>query len=69
MSVPEIVRGPIRHSEGKGQPYQEVWYIKCPGCGLEAMADMDQMEGRVSIDCPDCDYHETHTIFGSTADG
>lgn len=32
--------------------------IKCPGCGLEARIDQDQYEGKVSIDCPNCEYHE-----------
>ena len=31
----------------------------CPGCGLCGDIDADQMEGRVSIDCPECDFHET----------
>ena len=38
---------------------QPVWYLCCPGCGLQAEVDDDQLHGRVSIDCPDCAYHET----------
>lgn len=39
------------------------WLVKCPGCGLEAIADEDQVNGRVSMDCPECPYHETHNIL------
>ena len=38
-----------------------VWQFCCPGCGLRADIDDDQLHGRVSIDCPECDYHETLT--------
>ena len=55
--LPEIVRGPVI------QDGAEVWYLRCPGCGLVAAADLDQCYGRVSIDCPDCEYHETVRIF------
>lgn len=33
--------------------------LKCPGCGQYGDIDGDQFRGRVSIDCPDCEYHET----------
>ena len=36
-----------------------VVYLCCPGCGLEATLDDDQLHGRVSVDCPECEYHET----------
>ena len=49
---PEILR---RFGQG--------WIIKCPGCGLEARADEDQVLGRVSVDCPQCPYHETHNLL------
>lgn len=39
------------------------WMIRCPGCGLVGRADKDQVMGRVSIDCPECEYHETHELL------
>lgn len=33
---------------------------RCPNCGLVARLDADQVHGRVSVNCPDCPYHETH---------
>ena len=36
----------------------------CPNCGLEGIIDDDQYHGRVSIDCPDCPYHETVNVAG-----
>lgn len=35
---------------------------QCPNCGIVAQLDEDQFRGRVSIDCPDCPYHETHDL-------
>lgn len=46
----------IVHRDGEVQ-----WQFCCPGCGLRGDIDEDQLHGRVSIDCPDCDYHETLT--------
>ncbi len=37
-------------------------FVKCPGCGLVARVDQEQFEGKVSIDCPECPYHETHDL-------
>ena len=34
----------------------------CPVCALHAILDIDQFHGRVSIQCPNCDYHETHDL-------
>ncbi len=31
----------------------------CPGCGSIATIDDDQFRGRVSVDCSECEYHET----------
>lgn len=41
-----------------------VYALRCPGCGVEAVLDDDQLHGRVSVDhaadgCPG-GYHETH---------
>lgn len=37
-------------------------FATCPSCGLYAKLDADQLTGRVSIDCPECSYHETHEL-------
>jgi DNA-directed RNA polymerase subunit RPC12/RpoP len=42
--------------------------IQCPECGFWGYADADQFRGEVSLDCPSCNYHETHDLrkdFGS----
>ena len=31
----------------------------CPICKMEDIIDKDQYEGKVSIDCPKCKFHET----------
>jgi hypothetical protein len=36
-----------------------VTQFKCPGCQMWGDIDADQFEGRVSIDCPNCEYHGT----------
>lgn len=36
--------------------------LKCPGCGQWGFIDDDQFNGRVSIDCLDCEFHETHNL-------
>lgn len=36
-----------------------VWKFCCPGCRLVGEIDLDQAQGRVSIVCPECDFHET----------
>lgn len=33
--------------------------FKCPGCQQWGDIDNDQFHGQVSIDCPNCEYHET----------
>lgn len=35
--------------------------IRCPQCRGVGSIDLDQFEGRVSIQC-DCGYHETHDL-------
>ena len=37
-------------------------YIRCPSCGVVGQIDSEQLRGEVSIDCPDCEYHETHDL-------
>lgn len=41
------------------QDDEAVWKFCCPGCGLVGEVDLDQVQGKVSIDCPECDFHET----------
>jgi hypothetical protein len=38
-------------------------HVECPGCGLVLGIDAEQYAGQVSMDCPDCDYHETHSFL------
>ncbi len=35
--------------------------VECPTCRTQALADHDQVAGRVSMIC-DCGYHETHDL-------
>lgn len=37
-----------------------VYILRCPGCDTAAYLDADQAAGRVSADCPNCPWHETH---------
>lgn len=42
-------------------PQKGSWiWATCPSCGLRGRIDTDQYMGEVSVDCPECDYHETH---------
>lgn len=43
-------------------PTDVVARARCPGCEILAALDKDQYEGKVNIDCPECDYHETHDL-------
>lgn len=60
-----VDRQPDRHRTCSGRVWvrrrdgEAVWQFCCPGCHLHADIDDDQLHGRVSIDCPDCPYHET----------
>lgn len=36
--------------------------VKCPKCGFIGSIDKDQFQGNVSIDCPNCRFHETHNL-------
>lgn len=36
--------------------------VECPGCGERMFVDNDQYHGKVSMDCPECEYHETHDL-------
>lgn len=57
---PIVLRGPIKHTEGEATYL--VWWVRCPGCGVEAMIDEDQFHGRVSMECVFCSYHQTHDL-------
>ena len=60
MPRPEVVKGPFM-LDGR-----IAFRLRCPGCGIVAVADDDQYHGRVSIQCEGCGYHETHDL--STAE-
>lgn len=36
--------------------------FKCPGCDEWGNIDNDQFHGNVSIDCVDCEFHDTVNI-------
>lgn len=40
--------------------YDDTYMATCPNCGTRGRIDRDQYEGKVSVDCPECPYHETH---------
>jgi Zn finger protein HypA/HybF involved in hydrogenase expression len=52
---------PIVLSESPSDPDERA-LVQCPDCGGIGSVDEDQHEGRVSIDCPKCEYHETHDL-------
>lgn len=62
MTRPEIIKGPVTLIDGDKK--ELIWRLRCPGCGVVAIADVDQMRGRVSLECEAeaCDYHETHEL-------
>ncbi len=33
--------------------------FNCPKCNLYGTIDKDQYEGKISIQCPNCDFHKT----------
>lgn len=33
--------------------------LECPNCCEAGFIDEDQFKGNVSIDCPECEFHET----------
>lgn len=41
---------------------KEVIKVQCPNCKVWAIADDDMLFGKVSMNCPECYYHETHNI-------
>lgn len=59
MTRPEIIKGPVTLIDGDKK--ELIWRLRCPDCDVVAIADVDQMRGRVSILC-DCGYHETHEL-------
>ena len=42
--------------------YGQGHLIICPECQFKGRIDIEQLTGRVSIDCPNCPYHETHDL-------
>lgn len=51
-------RGFIR-SDVIGTNAESFPLFRCPTCGVVGEIDEDQYRGRVSIECPECTYHET----------
>ena len=49
----------IKHTQLDGKPAIK---FQCPNCNVWAYLDDDQYNGRVSVDCSNCDYHETHNF-------
>ena len=54
------------HARGAGHQFAAIGatdesfpLFRCPGCKHVGDIDDDQFHGRVSIDCTNCDYHET----------
>jgi hypothetical protein len=41
--------------------------IRCPGCKGIGWIDRDQYEGKVSILCAECGWHETHDLRPANA--
>ena len=37
----------------------DVSTLVCPGCGVRGDLDDDQFHGTISVQCPDCGWHET----------
>ena len=55
-----VRKGPPTYSERR-----EPWaVVRCPGCKGAGTVDLDQYQGKVSLDCgnPDCEYHEIHDL-------
>ena len=38
---------------------KDIWKLLCPNCKQWGALDDDQLHGRVSVQCTDCDFHET----------
>ncbi len=49
----------LKHIKLDGKPAVK---LRCPKCGVWAYMDDDQYHGKVSVDCSNCDYHETHNF-------
>lgn len=52
--------GPLKDVNPNSAKGANNWFATCPNCGVRGTIDEDQLKGRVSVDCPECDYHETH---------
>jgi hypothetical protein len=67
VSLAPIPEGRIRRINRDGSP---VWQLQCPECGRWGDIDLDQLQGKVSVDHTDeaghpafhpdpCTFHET----------
>lgn len=43
-------------------------FVKCPSCGSIGKIDREQFEGKISIICSTCDWHETHDLRDQDAE-
>ena len=39
---------------------EKLFWFTCPQCSAVGKMDDDQRCGRVSVQCPNCEYHKTH---------
>lgn len=53
-----IRKEPFSYSERR-EPFA---VVRCPDCKGAGPIDLDQWEGKVSIQCDNCNYHETHNM-------
>ena len=55
-------KAPYSYSERR-EPFA---VIRCPGCQKAISVDLNQYEGKTSIQCTGCNYHETHNLTGAS---
>ncbi len=66
MTVPEVLMvlkpGITFDAPTYSERHEPFAVIRCPGCKGAGVVDLDQYRGEVSIQCSNCDYHETHVL-------
>ncbi len=66
MSAPEVLivlkSGVTFDAPTYTERHEPFAVVRCPGCQGAGAIDLDQFQGKVSIDCDNCDYHETHAL-------
>ena len=61
MDVTPMAPSPEVIFESRSDAEKRAW-VRCPYCGAIGSVDEGQFEGRVSIHCTKCGYHETHDL-------